>query len=310
MLNFYKTINNRIEEISAMEEGCWVSAIAPTEDEVSFLVNTLRIDPDFVRSALDEEEASRVDTDDENNTLVIVDVPIAEGQKEDNTIVYSTIPMAIIYTPQQVVTISLKTNSIIEEFRQGVVKNLQTAQKTQILLKLLLRIATRFLQYLKQIDKLSTTTESLLHKMMRNKEIIQLLNLEKSLVYFSTSLKSNEVTLEKIMRGRIIKLYEEDEDLLGDVIIEIKQAIEMCSIYSNTLSGTMDAVSSIISNNLNNVMKVLTSLTIIMTIPNIIFGMYGMNVSGLPFPTFGAAFAMAAVLMLIGTIILNRKGLL
>jgi len=165
------------------------------------------------------------------------------------------------------------------------------------------------LNILKQIDKLSTTTESLLHKMMRNKEIIQLLSLEKSLVYFSTSLKSNEVTLEKIMRGRIIKLYEEDEDLLGDVIIEIKQAIEMCSIYSNTLSGTMDAVSSIISNNLNNVMKILTSLTIIMTIPNIIFGMYGMNVTGLPAPTFLTAIVMAAVSMVIVAIILIRKGL-
>ena len=310
MLNFYKTINNRIQEIPTLEEGCWVSAIAPAEEEIAFLVNQLHIDPDFVRAALDEEEASRVDSDDENNTLVIVDVPIAESRKEDETMVYSTMPMAIVYTPQQVVTISLKSNSIIEEFRGGVVKNLQTTQKTQFLLKLLLRIASRFLQYLKQIDKLSTTTESLLHKMMRNKEIIQLLNLEKSLVYFSTSLKSNEVTLEKIMRGRIIKLYEEDEDLLGDVIIEIKQAIEMCSIYSNTLSGTMDAVSSIISNNLNNVMKVLTSLTIIMTIPNIIFGMYGMNVSGLPSPTFATAMAISVVSMLVVTVILSRKGLL
>lgn len=293
-----------------MENGCWISAIAPTEEEVSFLVNTLSIDPDFVRAALDEEEASRVDTDDENNTLVIVDVPIAEGSRENNNLVYSTMPMAIIHTAQQIVTISLKTNSIIEEFRQGVVKNLHTNQKTQFLLKLLLRIASRFLQYLKQIDRLSNTTESLLHKMMRNEEIIQLLNLEKSLVYFSTSLKSNEVTLEKIMRGRIIKLYEEDEDLLGDVIIEIKQAIEMCSIYSNTLSGTMDAVSSIISNNLNNVMKVLTSLTIIMTIPNIIFGMYGMNVTGLPSPTFATAMAIAVISMIVVAIILKRSSLL
>ena len=310
MLNFYKTINNRIQEIPEMENGCWVSAIDPTEEEISFLTSNLCLEADFVRAALDEEEASRVDTDDENNTLVIVDVPVAQGRNEDNNLVYSTMPMAIIYTPDHLLTVSLKTNSIIEEFRRGTVKNLHTSQKTQFLLKLLLRIATRFLQYLKQIDKLSTTTESLLHKMMRNKEIIQLLNLEKSLVYFSTSLKSNEVTLEKIMRGRIIKLYEEDEDLLGDVIIEIKQAIEMCSIYSNTLSGTMDAVSSIISNNLNNVMKVLTSLTIIMTIPNIIFGMYGMNVSGLPAPTFLTAMSVAAVSMVIVTILLVRKGLL
>ncbi len=309
MLNFYKTINNRIEAIPVLEEGCWVSAIAPNEEEINYLVNTLRIDPDFVRAALDEEEASRVDSDDEDNTLVIVDVPIAVTEKNDNTLLFSTMPMGIIYTAEQIITVSLRQNSIIEEFAQGTVKNLQTAQKTQFLLRMLLRIAARFLQYLKQIDKLSTTTESLLHKMMRNKEIIQLLSLEKSLVYFSTSLKSNEVTLEKIMRGRIIKLYEEDEDLLGDVIIEIKQAIEMCSIYSNTLSGTMDAVSSIISNNLNNVMKILTSLTIIMTIPNIIFGMYGMNVTGLPAPTFLTAIVMAAVSMVIVTFVLIRKGL-
>ena len=309
MLKFYKTINNRIQEIPVLEDGCWVSAIAPNEEEINYLVSTLHIDPDFVRAALDEEEASRVDSDDEDNTLVIVDVPVAVTEKNENTLLFSTMPMGLIYTAEQIVTVSIRPNSIIEEFSQGTVKHLQTAQKTQFLLKMLLRIAARFLQYLKQIDKLSTTTESLLHKMMRNKEIIQLLSLEKSLVYVSTSLKSNEVTLEKIMRGRIIKLYEEDEDLLGDVIIEIKQAIEMCSIYSNTLSGTMDAVSSIISNNLNNVMKILTSLTIIMTIPNIIFGMYGMNVTGLPAPTFLTAFLMAAVSMVIGALILIRKGL-
>lgn len=308
MLNYYKTVNNHIIEIPGLEDGCWVSAIAPTEEEIHILVDDMKIDPGFVRAALDEEEASRVDSDDEN-TLIIVDVPIAEKEPEDNTRVFSTMPMAIIYMPQYLVTISLKPNSIIDEFSHDAVKNLHTSQKTQFLLKLLLRIATRFLQYLKQIDKLSDTTESLLHKLMRNQEIIQLLGLEKSLVYFSTSLKSNEVTLEKIMRGRIIKLYEEDEDLLGDVIIEVKQAIEMCSIYSNVLSGTMDAFASIISNNLNIVMKVLTSLTIIMTIPNIIFGMYGMNVVGLPSPTFWTAILVTAAIMGVVTIILLRKGL-
>lgn len=308
MINFYKTINNRIQEISGLEEGCWVNVVAPTDEEIAYLVNTLNIDADFVRAALDEEEASRVDSDDMENTLIIVDIPIAE--KNENTMSYSTMPMAIIHTQHQVVTISLKMNTIIEEFSSGNIKNLQTSEKTQFLFKFLLKIAGRFLQYLKQIDKLSNTTESLLHKMMRNKEIIQLLNLEKSLVYFSTSLKSNEVTLEKIMRGRIIKLYDEDEDLLGDVIIEIKQAIEMCSIYSNTLSGTMDAVSSIISNNLNNVMKVLTSLTVIMTIPNIVFGMYGMNVSGLPSANFATAITVSAVSVITVTMILVKKGLL
>ncbi len=162
---------------------------------------------------------------------------------------------------------------------------------------------------LKQIDKLSDTTENLLHRLMRNKEIIQLLGLEKSLVYFSSSLKSNEVTLEKLLRGRILKLREEDEDLLEDVIIEVKQAIEMCGIYSNVLSGTMDAFASIISNNLNIVMKGLTSVTIVMAIPNMIFGMYGMNVQDLPFPFFWASIALTFILMGIVAIILIKKGM-
>ena len=140
--------------------------------------------------------------------------------------------------------------------------------------------------------------EKQLHKSMRNKELFQLLELQKSLVYFSTSLKSNEVTLDKILRGRVLKLYEEDQDLLEDVLVEIKQAIEMCGIYSSILSGTMDAFASVISNNLNIVMKVLTSITIVMAIPTIIFSFYGMNVDGLPFASniwFPIALSLAAV---------------
>lgn len=308
MLNFYKTINNRVTEIPGLEDGCWVSAVAPTEEELRFLIEDMSIDSGFVRAALDEEEASRVDTDD-NLTLVIVDVPTAQRASVDAAIVYSTMPMAIIYTPQHIVTVSLKENAVISEISQGMVKNIQTDQKTQFLLKMLLRIASRFLQYLKQIDKLSDTTENLLHRLMRNKEIIQLLGLEKSLVYFSSSLKSNEVTLEKLLRGRILKLREEDEDLLEDVIIEVKQAIEMCGIYSNVLSGTMDAFASIISNNLNIVMKGLTSVTIVMAIPNMIFGMYGMNVQDLPFPFFWASIALTFILMGIVAIILIKKGM-
>ena len=308
MLNFYKTIDNRVTEIPSLEDGCWVSAVAPTEEELRFLIEDMSIDSSFVRAALDEEEASRVDSDDDH-TLVIVDVPTAQKAAEGAAIVYSTMPLAIIYTPQHIVTVSLKENAVITEISQGMVKNIQTNQKTQFLLKMLLRIASRFLQYLKQIDKLSDTTENLLHRLMRNKEIIQLLGLEKSLVYFSASLKSNEVTLEKLLRGRILKLHEEDEDLLEDVIIEVKQAIEMCGIYSNVLSGTMDAFASIISNNLNIVMKGLTSVTIVMAIPNMIFGMYGMNVPDLPFPFFWTAILFTVVFMGIVAVVLAKKGM-
>lgn len=306
MLNFYKTIDNRVKQIEALEEGCWVCAIRPTEQEVSYLVNDLGLEQDFVRAALDEEESSRVESE-EDQTLVIVDVPIAEKMDEEKTIVYSTMPMAIISNQKFITLVCLNENAVINEISQGLVKNIQTHMRTRFLLSILLRIATRFLQYLKQIDKISYTTENLLHKTMRNKELVQILGLEKSLVYFSTSLKSNEVTLEKILRGRIIKLYEEDEELLEDVIIEVKQAIEMCSIYSNVLSNTMDAFASIISNNLNIVMKVLTALTIVMALPNMVFGLYGMNVDGMPLPHFWFAMLVAGLMVAVCVVILWKK---
>ena len=306
MLNYYKTIDNRVKEIHAVEDGCWVCAICPTEQEVRYLVDILGLEQDFVRAALDEEESSRVESEDDQ-TLVIVDVPVAERQDEEKTVVYSTIPMAIITNNRFITTVCLRENAVVNEISQGLVKNIQTHLRTQFLLNILLRIATRFLQYLKQIDKISYTTENLLQKTMRNKELIQILGLEKSLVYFSTSLKSNEVTLEKILRGRIIKLYDEDEDLLEDVIIEVKQAIEMCSIYSNVLSNTMDAFSSIINNNLNIVMKLLAALTIIMELPNIIFGLYGTNVVDLPYPHFWFVLVLAAMLMLVFSLIFWKK---
>lgn len=308
MLNFYKTINNRVIEIDRLEDGCWVCAVCPTEKEVQYLVHDMKLIPDFVRAALDEEESSRVESED-GQTMIVVDVPTAEKQEEEKTVLYSTMPMAIISTEKHVVTVCLRENAVLTEISQGLVKNIQTHMRNRFLLNILLRIATRYLQYLKQIDKISYTTENLLHKTMRNKELIQILGLEKSLVYFSTSLKSNEVTLEKILRGRIIKLYEEDEDLLEDVIIEVKQAIEMCSIYTNVLSGTMDAFASIISNNLNIVMKVLTSITVVMAIPNMVFGLYGMNVAGLPYPTFWFAMLVAGVAVLVVALILLKMGM-
>ena len=175
----------------------------------------------------------------------------------------------------------------------------------------LLQVAKRFLQYLKQIDKIYSYMERQLYKSQRNKELIQLLDLEKSLVYFNTSLKANEVTLEKILRGRIITLYEEDHDLLEDVLIEVRQAIEMANIYSSIISGMMDAFASVISNNLNVTMKVLSSITILLAIPNIIFGFYGMNVSGLPLDQFfWFPLALTGGIILLAAIVLKRKDLL
>ena len=288
LVSFFKTIDNKICHIDAIEQGCWVSLVAPTEDEVMSISKQLQIDQSFLRAALDEEETSRIEAEDEQ-TLIIVDVPSAE---KEGAVAYSTFPMGIVVTQDNIVTISLRQTPVLAEFSSSIIKNAKTSMKTRFILTMLLRIAGKYLQYLRQIDKISSYGENQLYKSQRNKELMQLLDLEKSLVYFNTSLRANEVTLEKILRGRIIKLYEEDQDLLEDVLIEIRQGIEMANIYSSILSNMMDAYSSVISNNLNVIMKILTTITILITIPNIIFGYYGMNVSGL-LPMANAWFPIA-----------------
>lgn len=282
MIAFYKTENTVITKIPQLEKGCWVNMIKPTAEEVAEISEKLSLDPASLRSALDEEETSRVEIED-NSTLIIVDIPFSEEQT-DGSLLFSTLPLAIIVAENNVVTVALEETSVVKDFAAGIVKNLDTCLRTRFTLKLMLRAAGKYLFHLRQIEKMSSKIEGDLYKSLKNKELIQLLTLEKSLVYFSTSLKSTETTLEKLLRGRILKLYEEDQDLLEDVIIEFKQAIEMADIYSNILSGTMDAFASVISNNLNIIMKVLTVITILMTIPNIVFSFYGMNVAGLPLP--------------------------
>lgn len=305
MINFYKTVGNTVCKSEELVSGCWVSVVEPTEDEIRRLIEEFGLDSGFVRSSLDDEESSRVEIEDDQ-TLIIVDCAIAEKHSE-NTMLYITMPMGIILTQDYVFTVSHRENVVLSEMASGLVKNVQTSMKTRFVLTLLLRIANRFLQCLKQIDKISYQMEQQLHGSMKNKELIQLLELEKSLVYFTTSLKADDVTLEKIHRGRVIRLYEEDQDLLEDVLIEVQQAIEMANIYSGILSGMMDAFASVISNNLNIVMKRLTIITIIMAIPTMIFSFYGMNTSDLPLPVTWFPFALSCVATAVIAVILLRK---
>lgn len=311
MLEFYKTYDTVTKKIDEPELGSWVNVVSPTEEEKQYLIDKLGILPEFVSASLDAEESSHIDYDeDTNQRLVIIDYPSADESKDNydkNMLQYTTLPLGIVIMKGYIVTISLYENLNIDDMAQGKVKGINTTLKTRFLLLLLLRISQRYLIYLRQIDRISSQTEHILHKSMQNKELIQMLGLEKSLVYFSTSLKTDEITLNKIMRGKIIKLYDEDQDLLEDVLIEIHQAIEMCNIYSNILSGTMDAFASVISNNLNIVMKVLTVITIVMSIPNIIFSFYGMNVSGLPVPVWWFPTLVAIIACIIATIIFIKK---
>lgn len=304
MIRYYIYENGRMTETDAMSDGCWISVISPTPQEIKLLIEDMGLDSGFVRSALDEEESSRIEREDDQ-TLIIIDTPVPSTDTDDSKMFY-TMPIGIIITDKNVITVSLHEAQIISDAVKGTIRNLRPEFKTRFVLQLLLRIAALFLYYLKQIDKISSLAEQQLHNAMKNELLMQLLALEKSLVYFSTSLKANEATIEKIFRGRVIKLYDEDQDLLEDVLIEMKQAIEMASIYTGVLSSMTDGFSSVISNNLNIVMWRLTTVTILMEIPNIIFAFYGINTVDLPLPYTWFSIALAVVTTLIAAVILIK----
>lgn len=312
MLQIFKSQPDKnMVSLQDFEPNCWVNLVAPTQEELLRVTDALGADPAFLRAALDDEESSRVDADD-GQSLIIVDFPRTEKEDANGAdgVIYSTLPLGILVLENAVITVSLEEFSVIKDLAAGAARGINTAYKSNFILQLLLRLAKRYLSYLRQIDKISHYIEKQLHKSMRNKELFQLLELEKSLVYFTTSLASVDRTLKKITAGRLIKLYPEDDDLLDDVRVEIAQAIEMAQIYSSILTGTMDAFASVISNNLNIVMKILTSLTVLLTIPNVIFSFYGMNVTGLPAATVWTPAVIAAVITLGSWILLRRKNLI
>ncbi len=279
MIQIFNTVEENgvinLKQLNQITDGAWVNLINPSTDEIENVANTLKIPMDFIRDALDEEERARIETED-GFTLIIIDIPIIS--EEEHSGLFYTIPMAIIIGESNIITVCLKDNNIISDFTRSKVKAFYTYKKTRFLFQILHKNATYYLYYLRLIDKKSSKVEKELHRSMKNKELIQLLDLEKSLVYFSTSLRSNEGILEKMLRIKPLKMYPEDEELLEDVIIENKQAIEMANIYSGILSGTMDAFASIISNNLNIVMKFLACITIVLSVPTMVASFFGMNV--------------------------------
>ena len=310
MLNIYKTIGDSLYTLDNIEDNAWINLTNPTEDELDFIVEKLNVERDFLNAALDEEESARVDADNDQ-ILILVDTPSVE--KTDEHIIYETLPLGIILTEKNIITVCLKDSIVLDQFEKNSVRTFSTNKKFRFIYQILYRNAQRYLLYLRQIDKMSDQVEKKLHKSMKNKELIQLLDLEKSLVYITTALKANEVVLEKILKLDIIVKFPDDKDLLDDVIVENKQAIEMANIYSGILSGMMDAFASVISNNLNIVMKVLASITIIMSIPTIFASFYGMNVINIPFSSspygFYIVIGMSAITSLIAGLIFMKKNL-
>ncbi len=307
MITISKTCSDGLlDTIPDMERNSWIHLSDPTREEIERVADCTKIPEEMIRVALDSEEFAHIDVED-GNYMVVVDVPYIE--KENDKYIFSTIPIGLIYNKDFFVTVCLKETSIVKDLWANRVKGIETNKQVRLLLQLIQRIEFKYLMYLKRIDKASSAVLVELQKSVRNNELINLLDIEKSLVYFSTSLTSNDRVLLKIQKSIEFKKFEEDEDLLEDVLNDNKQAIEMCNIYRDILSGTMDAYASVISNNLNIIMKTLTVLTIVMTIPTIIASLWGMNLK-VPFQDnpygFFILLGICITMALIGAIILTK----
>ncbi len=311
MITYYASKDGTLFPAETLEQGCWIYAVAPTDAEIHNIASSTGIESDVLRAALDEEERARIELD-EGVTLIVCDTPIA-SKDEKNIVTYSTIPVGMISTKNYFITVCLSENTVLRDFTNGFVKNVDPMLRTRFYLQILMQTSKRYLQYLKQIDKITDFIEKRLYKATTNSELLQLLDLQKSLVYISTALKNIEMTLSKIERGRILKLYTEDAELLEDVIIEFKQAREMADTFASVLSGTIETFSSVISNNLNETMKKLTSVTILLAIPTMISGFYGMNIGleGMPLANnFWLVVGISAIITAIAAVILVRKKML
>lgn len=315
MLQIYKKYNKSTITVDpdTIFEGYdfadhWIHMSNPTDKEIELIARATGVAEDMIKAALDEEERARVEKDDDTGAvLVVTDIPFTV--EDENHYTYTTLPFGFISTSDAMITVCLEETSLIDDMLSArFVKDVNLHKRTRFLIQLQYTISKKFLHYLKQIDRASQRVQNELEKSMRNAELIEMLDLEKSLVYISTSLRSNSVVLDRLPKS--VKFFEEDLDLWEDVVIENKQAIEMSNIYRDILSGTMDAYASIISNNLNVVMKVLTSLTLLVAIPSMIGAFWGMN-TGVPFEGetwgFWVVIGISVVVCLIAGIVLWKK---
>jgi magnesium transporter len=295
VITFIKSTANGLEKIDDLVPGSWINIVDPTTDEIEQMVAT-GIPQDFLTYPLDLDERSRTEREDDGTTLIIIRIPYFQGPKVD--VPYITVPLGIILNENYILTVGRRSNQIIEEMANGRVRGLSTAKRYRFVLRILLNTANRFLHYLREINNRVDLLEDQLQASMKNKEVAELLKMQKSLVYFTTALRSNQLVLDRLQRGQMFHKYPDDEDLLEDVITENQQALEMVTTASTILSSMMDSFASIISNNLNVVMKFLASMTIVLSLPTIVTSYFGMNVD-LPFQGNTNAYVIIIVLCVV-----------
>jgi magnesium transporter len=273
MITCFKTTDSGLEIMSEPVTGSWLNAVDPTQEEIAQM-HALGIPQDYITYSLDMDERARTEREN-GELLILLRVPIYQGESED--VPYATIPLGIITTDKYIVTVCRRNSDILQELLLKKHRDLSTTKRNRFILRVLLSTANRYLHFLREINKIVEGLEDQLQASTRNKEVLELLKYQKSLTYFTTALKSNELTMERLQRGQFFKMYPDDEDLLEDVLTENQQAIEMTNIAGNILSQMMDAFASIIANNLNAVMKVLASITIVLSLPTMIASFFGMN---------------------------------
>lgn len=309
MVSIYRTDDCILHELQEILDGAWINMVNPTLEESQDVAEYFDIDMDDLRAALDEEESSRIDLED-GYTLILVDIPAPEIRHESK--MYTTIPLGIILTQSNLITVCSEETSILQIFVQRKVREFSTKKKMRFVYQILFRTAALYQNNLRIIDKKRTEIEERVGEKTEEKDLVDLHELESTLVYFATSLRANNVVLERLSRYKRLEQYPEDKELLGDVIIENQQAIEMTGIYRDIINGTRELMSSVINNRLNNLMKLLTSITIVMSIPTIISGFYGMNVNeeGMPLATITQGFGLICLITLgvcIAVLVLMKK---
>lgn len=312
MINIYTTDNNGVNEVNELKKECWINLTNPTIEEIKKVSKETRTDEDLIVKLMDTEELPRIEVGN-NATLIVVDTPYVTDTRYKHK--YNTEPLGIIINNDgYIITVSLKQQLILDDFMENKVKNFDASKKTKFLIQILLRVAGIYQKELMSINDYINKKEKILYKSTNNKELIDLLNVEKTLVYFSTSLKANDVVLEKLSKGNVVTLYEDDNDLMEDAMIENKQAIEMSNIYREILTSMTDTYATIISNNLNDVMKFLAGITIVFSIPTMVASFIGMNVPlgdmGTSPVSFGLIIIFSFVLSIIIALILKKKNML
>ena len=310
MIQYFQNLNYQTVEVDKPDNGTWVNILPPLkQEEFSKLSDTLDIPIDFLTDSLDIDERARFEEED-NVKLIVIKTPTENNSFNDSDAYYITIPICIILTHNQIVTVNSFENGAIKKFL-NTFQNRHPDKKNMMVLKIFEKITQAYIEYLKEINQRRNLMEQKLYASNRNEELVELMKIKKSLVYFVTALRSNEMLLIKIERTNFLLLNEDEKEFLNDMIVDISQALEMANIYTNILSSTLDAFASIIANNQNEVLKRLAVITIVLTFPVLIASLFGMNVpSGFehsPYAFYIVVFLSLVISLTIGWLFLRKK---